>query len=192
MNETRADIPSLDPTVLALARELAHSEVRCAALVRTRRWYLVGFVLAGALGFGAGAYVATTAGAQTQASAGAALPVAPTVVGLTREQLMAMLPAEERVRLEVFEQKVAWVSQYMRSSPQFDAGAAIALFLHDMAQAMESMPKMQADMEVMNAKMNALPFMANEVAGMNARIGIVAANMDSTMGRAGRVLPWGW
>jgi hypothetical protein len=105
---------------------------------------------------------------------------------------MAMLPAEERVRLEVFEQKVAWVSQYMRSSPQFDAGAAIALFLHDMAQAMESMPKMQADMEVMNAKMNALPFMANEVAGMNARIGIVAANMDSTMGRAGRVLPWGW
>jgi hypothetical protein len=99
-----------------------------------------------------------------------------------------MLPAEERARLAEFEQKVAWVSQYMRSSPQFDAGATIALFLGDVARAMESVPKMQA----MNAKMNALPFMANEVAGMNAKMGLMAADMDSTMGRAGRMMPWGW
>ena len=105
---------------------------------------------------------------------------------------MAMLPADERARLEQFEQKVAWVSQYMRSSPQFDAGATIALFLGDMAKAMESVPKMQAEMQVMNAKMNALPFMANEVAGMNAKMGVMTADMDSTMGRAGRMMPWGW
>jgi hypothetical protein len=40
--------------------------------------------------------------------------------------------------------------------------------------------------------MNALPFMANEVAGMNAKMGVMAADMDSTMGRAGRMMPWGW
>jgi len=53
-------------------------------------------------------------------------------------------------------------------------------------------PKMQAEMQAMNAKMNAPPFMANEVAGMNAKMGLMAANMDSTMGRAGRMMPWGW
>ena len=105
---------------------------------------------------------------------------------------MAMLPAGERARLEEFEQKVAWVSQYTRSSPQFDAGAAIALFLGNMAKAMESVPLMHAEMQVMNAKMNALPFMANEVAGMNAKMGVITADMDSTMGRAGRMMPWGW
>jgi hypothetical protein len=32
----------------------------------------------------------------------------------TRKQLVAMLPADQRARLEQFEQKVAWVSGYMR------------------------------------------------------------------------------
>lgn len=58
---------------------------------------------------------------------------------------------------------MSWASQYTRSSPQFDAGAAIAL-----------------------------PFMANEVTGMNAKMGVMTADMDSTLGRAGRMMPWGW
>jgi len=40
--------------------------------------------------------------------------------------------------------------------------------------------------------MNALPVMAAEMQGMNAKMGIMAAGMDSTMGRAGRMMPWGW
>jgi hypothetical protein len=54
---------------------------------------------------------------------------------------------------------------------------------------------MRAEMQVMNAKMNALPVMVSEIQGMNAKMGVVAAGMDSTMGRAGRMLPtmpWNW
>lgn len=193
MNETASTLPGPDVTVLALAGELAQAEARCATLVQARRWSLLGVGLAAAIGgFVAGAYVATPAMAQTQGLAGPAAQAAQSVPAPTREELMAMLPADERARLQEFEQKAAWVSQYTRTSPQFDAGAAIALFLGNMARAMESVPKMHAEMQVMNGKMNALPFMANEVAGMNAKMGVVAADMDSTMGRAGRMMPWGW
>lgn len=84
------------------------------------------------------------------------------------------------------------MSRYTRSSPEFDAGAAIALFLGEIVKSMESVPRMHTEMQAMNAKMNALPFLANEVAGMNAKIGVMTADMDSTMGRAGRMMPWGW
>lgn len=193
MSEPAATLASPDSIILALSRELAHAEIRCATLARTRRWSLVGLVLAAAIsGFVAGLYAAAPATAQSQLPAGLPGQTPQTTPAPTRDQLIAMLPGDERVRLEQFEQKVAWVSGYMRSSPQFDAGAAIALFLGDIAKAMEAVPQMQAEMQVMNAKMNALPFMANEVAGMNAKMGVMAADMDSTMGRAGRMMPWGW
>lgn len=193
MNEQTEVFRGPDSAVLVLARELARAEVRREALVRAHRWSVVGLGLAAAIGgFALGVYVATPAMAQIQGSAGSAAQATQAAVAPDREQLAAMLPAEERTRLAQFEQKVAWVSQYMRSSPQFDAGATIALFLGDMARAMESVPKMQAEMQAMNVKMNALPFMANEVAGMNAKMGLMAADMDSTMGRAGRMMPWGW
>ena len=191
MNDATTTSPDQDSTILALARELARAEARCAALAHARRWSVAALALAGTLGFGAGAYVAAPALAQSHAPA--AQPAqAPATPAPTRDQLVAMLPAAERARLEEFEQKVAWVSQYTRSSPQFDAGAAIALFLGNMAKAMESVPQMHSEMQVMNAKMNALPFMANEVAGMNAKMGVMTADMDSTLGRAGRMMPWGW
>lgn len=192
MNDATAHSSCPDSTVLVLARELAEVQVRCAVLARARRWSLAGLALAAAVGFGAGVYVAGPALAQAPAVARAAQPMPSSAPGATREQLLAALPAAERARLDAFEQKVTWVSQYMRSSPQFDAGAAIALFLGDMAKAMESVPQMHAEMQVMNARMNALPFMANEVAGMNAKMGVITADMDSTMGRAGRMMPWGW
>jgi hypothetical protein len=193
MTEPASALPCPDATVLALAGELARTEARCATLAQARRWSLLGIGLAAAIGgFVAGTYVATPAMAQTQGTGGQAAQPAQFAPAPTREQLMAMLPADERARLEEFEQKAAWVSQYTRASPQFDAGAAIALFLGNMAKAMESVPKMHAEMQVMNGKMNALPFLANEVAGMNAKMGVMAADMDSTMGRAGRMMPWGW
>jgi hypothetical protein len=193
VNEPTVSSTDLDSPILALARELARAEIRCAALVRAQRGSLIGLTLAAAIGgFAIGIYVASPAMAQIQGSAGPAAQASQPAVAPTREQLAATLPSAERARLEQFERKVAWVSQYMRSSPQFDAGATIALFLGDMAKAMESVPLMQAEMQAMNAKMNALPFMANEVAGMNAKMGVITADMDSTMGRAGRMMPWGW
>jgi hypothetical protein len=189
MSPVTAEHPGTDFTVAALARELARTQARLDALVPGRRRSLLGLALAAALGFGAGAYIASPAGAQTQPYAGAALQ--PTAPGPTHDQLLARLPPEQRTRVQEFERRVGWLSQYLRSSPQFDAGAAIAVFLSDMATAMESVPRMHAEMQAMNAKMNAMPVLANEVAGMNAKMGVVAANMDSTMGRAGRMMPWG-
>jgi hypothetical protein len=193
VNESTPLPPAADPTVLALARELAHAELRCAALARARRWRVVGVGIASAFaGFVAGSHATNPAMAQLAGSSGGAAPYAQSAPAPTREQLIGSLPPEERANLERFEQKIAWISQYMRASPQFDAGATIALFLGDMAKAMESVPKMESQMQAMNTKMSALPFMANEVAGMNAKMGVMAADMDSTMGRAGRMMPWGW
>lgn len=193
MNQPTATLPQIDPTVLALARELAMAELHREALERAKRWSVVGLGLAAAIaGFIIGVYAATPVAAQTQGSYGPTAQATQLGSAPTREQLMALLPGEERARLQQFEQKVAWVSQYMRSSPQFDAGAAIALFLSDMAKAMEAVPKMQDEMQTMNTKMNALPFMANEVGGINAKMSVMTANMDATMGRMGRMMPWGW
>jgi len=54
---------------------------------------------------------------------------------------------------------------------------------------------MRAEMQVMNATLHALPVMASEMQGMNAKMGVMADGMDSTMGRVGRMLPtmrWNW
>ena len=192
MNDTTLASPGTDSTVLLLARDLARAEARCAALATTRRWSFAALVLAAGLGFVAGLHVATPALAQSQAPAVQTPQPSVSSPVPNRDQLVAMLPAADRARLEEFERKVAWVSQYTRSSPQFDAGAAIALLLSDMAKSMDAVPLMHAEMQVMNSKMNALPFMANEVAGMNAKMGVMTMDMDSTMGRAGRMMPWGW
>jgi hypothetical protein len=192
VKETPTAASESDLTVLALARELARAEARCAALSHQRRWPIAGLALAAALGFGTGAYVAAPVGAQTQGVLAPAARPPLAAPGPTRDQLMAQLPPADRARLEEFEQKVGWLSQYMRSSPQFDAGAAVALFLSSMAKSIDAMPGMYAEMQAMNAKMNAMPVLANEVAGMNAKMTVITANMDSTMGRAGRMMPWGW
>lgn len=186
---TRSD---LDQTVLTLARELARAEARCAVLAGARRRSLAAVIAAAGIGFGVGAYVVAPATAQPQpvGTATVGAPAAPSAQ--TRDQLMAVLPPEDRARLQDFEQRVSWVSRYRHSSPEFDAGAAIALFLGEIVKSMESVPRMQAEMQAMNTKMNALPFLANEVAGMNAKMGVMTADMDSTMGRAGRMMPWGW
>lgn len=192
MNETAFPPRDLDPTVLTLARELARAEARCAVLAAARGRSLAAAVAAAAIGFGVGAYVVAPATAQPQPAGAAPAQVPGAAPAQTRDQLMAMLPPEDRAKVQEFEQKVSWVSRYTRSSPEFDAGAAIALFLGEIVRSMESVPRMHAEMQAMNAKMNALPFLANEVAGMNAKMGVMTADMDSTMGRAGRMMPWGW
>lgn len=192
MNESNVRRRNLATTILALSRELAETQAHCAALARRRRWSLPGLTLAAALGFGTGLYASNPVDAQGPGATTAPPQPVLSAPSPTREQLLAALAPDQRTRIEEFEQQVGWLSQYMRSSPQFDAGAAIALFLANMSRSMDSVPKMYAEMQVMNAKMNALPVLANEVAGMHAKMAVIAANMDSTMGRAGRMMPWGW
>jgi len=46
-----------------------------------------------------------------------------------RQALLAQLPAEQRQEIGDFAAKIQWLHEFMRASPEFDAGAAVALFL---------------------------------------------------------------
>ncbi len=116
-----------------------------------------------------------------------------------------------------------WVSDYIAVTDSFDPGATIALFLSNMAESIEVMPDLYAEvrsmteemrsmndeMQTMNGKMSAIPVLATEVRGMHAQMtalpvlasdvksmhfymSIMAKDLDSTMGEAGRMMPWSW
>jgi hypothetical protein len=130
--------------------------------------------------------------AQAQATPHAT-PSDPAAFAAARDELFRQLDPAQRREIERFEQDVAWVSQYRHLyGDQFDPAAMVAVMLGRMAKSVEAVPEMRTEMQVMNAKMNALPVMAGEIQGMNAKMGVMAAGMDSTMGRAGRMMPWNW
>lgn len=130
--------------------------------------------------------------AQAQATPPTA-PRDPAAFAAAREDLFKQLDPTQRREVERFERDVSWVSQYRHLyGDQFDAAAMVAVMLGRMADSVEAVPEMRTEMQVMNAKMNALPVMAGEIQGMNAKMGVMAAGMDSTMGRAGRMMPWSW
>ncbi len=147
--------------------------------------------------------------------------VDPEAAEAERQRLIASLPAEERSRIERFEEQIKWVSDYMDVYTDFRPGAAITLFLAKMSDSVQVMPAMYAevrsmqqemqsidheirtmnekmdalpalanDVQGMNGKMNALPILATEVQGIHAQMAVMSTNMDSTMGRAGRMMPW--
>jgi len=107
-----------------------------------------------------------------------------------RAQLLALLPADKQHQLESFEREVAWVTGYMQTWDQGQAGAVVAMMLFKMAQSMNTMPSMEQQMRTMSGQMGALPAIVAELAQINAKMAVIAASMDSTMGRAGRMMPW--
>ena len=107
-----------------------------------------------------------------------------------RAQLLAMLPADKQHQLESFEREVAWVTGYMQTWDQGQAGAVVAMMLFKMAQSMNTMPSMEQQMRTMSGQMGALPAIVAELAQINAKMHVITATMDSTMGRAGRMMPW--
>ena len=108
-----------------------------------------------------------------------------------RAELLASLPEMTRNEIEQFERQARWLSEYLRTFGQdFDAGAVVALFLSKMAEDMHAMPNMNREMQTMNANMAAVPAIAVEMQRMNQLMTTIAANMDSTMGRMGRSMPW--
>ena len=107
-----------------------------------------------------------------------------------RDALLAMLSEEERKNLAEFEARIHWLSSYMKHNPDFNAGAAVALFLSEVADGMAAVPKMHREMQVMNARMAAVPAMVVEMQAINSKLAVMTGAMDSTMGRAGRMMPW--
>jgi len=182
---TPTEVAHLRASVEHLASALERLERRAR---RARAFAVLG-VLAASAGFLLGAQLARTASAE----ATVAVPADPVAVSAAREELFGRLNAEQRHEVERWERDVAWVSQYMHLyGDRFDPGAMIAVMLARMARSVDAVPEMRAEMQIMNAKMNALPVMAAEVQGINGKMGIMAAGMDSTLGRAGRMMPWSW
>ncbi len=64
--------------------------------------------------------------------------------------------------------------------------------LHTMNGKMDALPVLAGDVKGMNHQMNALPILATEVKAMNFHMSIMSRGMDSTMGEAGRMMPWNW
>jgi ADP-ribosylglycohydrolase len=114
-----------------------------------------------------------------------------------RKALIAQLPEEKRQEIEEFQQRVEWVSQYMQTWDEGQAGAVVALMLSRIGDNMDAVPKMHQEMKTMNSLMKSMPIVAVEMQRMNANISLITANMgvmthnmDSTMGRMGRWAPW--
>ncbi|MFZ0790103.1 MAG: hypothetical protein WAM94_10825 [Chromatiaceae bacterium] len=117
-------------------------------------------------------------------------PMAPEERAAHRAQLLAMLPADKQHQLESFEREVAWLTGYMQTWDQGQAGAVVAMMLFKMGQSMSTMPSMEQQMRTMSGQMGALPAIVAELAQINAKMHVITASMDSTMGRAGRMMPW--
>lgn len=107
-----------------------------------------------------------------------------------RAELLAMLPADKQRELQSFEQQVDWLSGYMHTWDEGKAGAVVAIMLFRMAQSMEHMSSMEQQMRAMSGQMGALPAIVAELNQINVKMSVITASMDSTMGRAGRMMPW--
>jgi hypothetical protein len=133
-----------------------------------------------------------------------------------RQRLLEMLPPDQQAEIKLLEEKERWLSSYLDAYPDFNAGAAVSLFLSQMSKSMKVMPgmydevrSMTAEVRSMNEKMNALPILATSTQGMHAQMNalpvlatevkgmhfymsLIAKDLDSTMGEAGRMMPWNW
>jgi hypothetical protein len=180
---------SPDASLSCVLDLLARSEARCRDLERHQRRIYAGLALV--LTLSLGATVAGLSGAVAEDK-----PLGrgsePTAMDLEarRQDLLATLPADKRRQVEDFAGQVQWLSAFMHASPDFDAGAAVALFLSMMVRDIGAVPGMYQEMQVMNARMAAVPAMAAELQGINAKMSVITGAMDSTMGRAGRMMPW--
>lgn len=181
--------PNSDPNLSRILDLLARSEARCRDLERRQRRLYAGFALVVTLSLGAAVSGLSGAVAEDRHQVQGTEPTAAEMEA-RREALLAVLPADKRRQVEDFSGQVQWLSEFMHASPDFDTGAAVALFLSMMARDVGAVPGMYQEMQVMNARMAAVPAMAAELQGINAKMSVMTNAMDSTMGRAGRMMPW--
>lgn len=179
----------LEDAVRLLAQELRAA--RGEAQLQQRRLRALGLVFG--LGLAALGWAVLPTLSQAQAPGlPQAQPAAssPTARAARRAELLAMLPADKQRELESFEREVDWLTGYMQTWDQGQAGAVVALMLFKMAQSMDTMPSMDQQMRAMSGQMGALPAIVAELTAINAKMHVITATMDSTMGRAGRMMPW--
>jgi hypothetical protein len=196
MQTTSEQLTEMHQTVRQLIRTLELTEARHERAIRRYRLLWLGIialvvaVLYMSIGSG------PTAFAQTEPQQGMSAEQ-PQSSAAKRKALIAQLPEEKRQEIEEFQQRVEWVSQYMQTWDEGQAGAVVALMLSRIGDNMDAVPKMHQEMKTMNSLMKSMPIVAVEMQRMNANISLITANMgvmthnmDSTMGRMGRWAPW--
>ncbi len=187
--EKAQSVPALEEAIRRLEDELR--AVRAAG-VRQRRLRLVFLVLVTMFAIAIWSVEVLPPVAQAQAP----LQLAPRSMmtpeerRAQREALLAALPANTRHELQDFERQVDWLTRYMQTWDENTAGAVVALMLYRMSENMNAMPSMEQQMRTMSAQMGALPAIVAELNQMNAKMTVITGTMDSTMGRAGRMVPW--
>ena len=62
--------------------------------------------------------------------------------------------------------------------------------IRTMNEKMSYIPVLATEVQGMNAKMTALPVLASDVKGMHFYMSTMAKDLDSSMGKAGRMIPW--
>ena len=196
MQTTSEQLTEMHQTARQLIRTLELTEARHERAIRHYRLLWLGIialvvaVLYMSIGSG------PTAFAQTEPQQGMSA-AQPQSSAAKRKALIAQLPEEKRQEIEEFQQRVEWVSQYMQTWDEGQAGAVVALMLSRIGDNMDAVPKMHQEMKTMNSLMKSMPIVAVEMQRMNANISLITANMgvmthnmDSTMGRMGRWAPW--
>jgi len=195
MNSEEMERHGASRLVQELALQLARSEERHRRELRRQRWMLAFLLLSVLSGF----YLlqGEAGGAAAREAVAAAAAPGGGEKARKREQLLQQMPAEQRERLLRFEQEARWISQYMQTWDPGMEGAVVALMLKEMAESMRAVPQMLEQMKVMNGYMQSLPVMTAEMQRMSANIAAMALymsvmnrNMDDTMGRMGRMMPW--
>jgi hypothetical protein len=196
MQTTSEQLTEMHQTARQLIKTLELTEARHDRTIRRYRLLWLGIIaLAVAvlyMSIGSG----PTAFAQTEPQQGMSA-AQPQSSAAKRKALIAQLPEEKRQEIEEFQQRVEWVSQYMQTWDEGQAGAVVALMLSRIGDNMDAVPKMHQEMKTMNSLMKSMPIVAVEMQRMNANISLITANMgvmthnmDSTMGRMGRWAPW--
>lgn len=145
----------------------------------------------------------------------------PKVLEEEQIRLKQQLSPEERDQIEEFEAQIKWVYDYLQVFSDFDAGAAITLFLGQisssakvmpamyteirsmkqemqsingqmlsMNEKMDALPVLAHDVHGLNTKMEALPVLTTEVQGIHRQVFFMSKDIDNSMGKAGRMMPW--
>ena len=197
MQTSNEQLAEMQQAIGLLARTLAQTETRHQRAMRRQQWFLIAIAAILATTFYLGRGGAPTAFAQSGMPTAAKPQIDPQAREAMRATLKAQLPEEQQRKLVEFEQQVQWISQYMQTWDEGQAGAVVALMLSRIGDNMDAVPEMRDEMHVMNGLMRSMPTVAGEMQRMNANIAVITANMgvmthnmDSTMGRMGRWMPW--
>jgi hypothetical protein len=105
------------------------------------------------------------------------------------------LTAEDQEIVDELDRRLSRVKRILGQSREFDTEAATVLFLHQVAEALEYMPRIHAEMRAMNNEMQrmnymmtALPVLAWDLHQVNQKVGLMAWDIHRTMGRMGGMM----